>query len=64
MRIDDGDQSPTYRILDPKGRPIGRVRVPAGGAPLGRGAGTVLLIRDQCPRQGDSRPGPPTGCCG
>jgi hypothetical protein len=46
MPTDDGDQPPTYRILDAQGRPIGRVRPAAGGLPLGRGAGTVLLIRD------------------
>jgi hypothetical protein len=65
MSTDDGDQPPTYRILDAQGRPIGRVRPAAGGLPLGRGAGTVLLIRD-C-RTGASRdcsPGTRAGCSG
>ena len=47
MPTDDGDEPSTYRILDCEGRPIGRVRVAEGGTPLGRGAGTVLLIRDR-----------------
>jgi hypothetical protein len=46
MPTDDGDQPPTYRILDAQGRPIGRVRLAVDGLPLGRGAGTVLLIRE------------------
>jgi hypothetical protein len=47
MPTDDGDEPSTYRILDCEGRPIGRVRFAEGGLPLGRGAGTVLLIRDR-----------------
>jgi hypothetical protein len=36
-----------YVLRDPTGRPIGRVRAPAGGLRTGPGAETVLLIR--CP---------------
>lgn len=63
MPTDDG-HAPTYRILDAQGRPIGRVRVPSGGPPLGRGAGTVLLIRDcRSGAPGDRLPDLPIGCC-
>jgi len=65
MPTDDGDQPPTYRILDAQGRPIGRVRAAAGGLPLGRGAGTVLLIRDRrTGASGDCLRGTPIGCRG
>jgi len=64
MPTDDGDQPPTYRILDAQGRPIGRVRVAAGGLPLGRGAGTVLLIRDRRTASGDCLRSMPIGCRG
>jgi hypothetical protein len=65
MPTDDGDRPPTYRILDAQGRPIGRVRVAAGGLPLGRGAGTVLLIRDRrTGALGDCLRGTPIGCRG
>jgi hypothetical protein len=60
MLTDDGDQPPTYRILDAQGRPIGRVRPVAGALPLGRGAGTVLLIRDcRTGASSDRSPGAP-----
>ena len=63
MPTDDGDQPPTYRILDAQGRPIGRVRLAAGGLPLGRGAGTVLLIREcRTGSSTDSLRGTPVGC--
>ena len=65
MPTDDGDQPPTYRILDAQGRPIGRVRAETGETPLGRGAGTVLLIRDGRTRApADSLAGTPIGCRG
>lgn len=65
MPADDGDQPPTYRILDAQGRPIGRVCVAADGLPLGRGAGTVLLIRDRrTGASGDCLRGAPIGCRG
>ena len=66
MPTDGGAQPPTYhRILDAQGQPIGRVRVAAGGLPLGRGAGTVLLIRDRrTGASGDGSPGAPIGCRG
>ncbi|MGE5231661.1 MAG: hypothetical protein ACM3NS_07955 [Deltaproteobacteria bacterium] len=67
MPTDDGDQPPTYQILDCEGRPIGRVRVAEGGMPLplGRGAGTVLLIRDRrTGASGAGLPGSSTGCRG
>jgi hypothetical protein len=63
MRTDDGDQPPTYRILDSHGRLIGCVRVPSGGPPLGRGAGTVLLVRErQTSPPGACLRGTPIGC--
>ncbi len=62
MPTDDGDAPSTYRILDCEGRPIGRVRVAEGGMPLGRGAGTVLLIRDR--RTGASGAGLPGSSTG
>jgi hypothetical protein len=40
-----------YEVLDGTGRPIGDVVQPAGEPVMGRGAGTVLLVR--------SRPGLP-----
>lgn len=46
MPTENGDQ-PTYRILDSRGRPIGHMRGAGDALPLGRGAGTVLLIRDR-----------------
>jgi len=49
MRCDEGDQPPTYRVLDNQGRLIGRVRLSRGQLPLGRGAGTVLLVRERNP---------------
>ncbi len=65
MPTDDGDQPPTYRILDCEGRPIGRVRAPEGGPPLGRGAATVLLIRDRrTSASGAGSPAPSIGCRG
>ena len=65
MSTDGGGQPPTYRILHAQGQPIGRVRVAAGGLPLGRGAGTVLLIRDRrTGASGDCSPGAPIGCPG
>jgi hypothetical protein len=36
---------PEYRILDPAGRPIGRVIDPAAPLRLGLGGKTVLLVR-------------------
>ncbi|MGE5688257.1 MAG: hypothetical protein ACM34D_12285 [Gemmatimonadota bacterium] len=65
MPTDDGDQPATYRIRDAQGRPIGRVRAETGGPPLGRGAGTVLLIRDSLTRApADCLAGRPIGCGG
>jgi hypothetical protein len=49
MRTDAGEQGLIYRILDSQGGMIGRVRVPQGQPSLGRGAGTVLLLRDRNP---------------
>ena len=49
MRCDDADRPATYRILDHQGRLIGRVRAPQGQPSLGRGAGTVLLVRERNP---------------
>ncbi len=34
-----------YAVLDGAGRPIGEVVQPAGKPVMGRGAGTVLLVR-------------------
>jgi hypothetical protein len=34
-----------YEVLDVAGRPIGEVVQPAGEPVMGRGAGTVLLVR-------------------
>jgi hypothetical protein len=63
MPTDDGDEPFTYRILDCEGRPIGRVRGVEGGMPLGRGAGTVLLIRDRRTGASGARPpGSSTSC--
>jgi hypothetical protein len=49
MRIDHGDDSRTYRILDSQGQLIGRVWAPRDQPALGPGAGTVLLVRDRDP---------------
>jgi hypothetical protein len=38
-----------YQMLDPEGRRLGEVVAPLGVPRLGRGAGTVLLLRSpQC----------------
>jgi hypothetical protein len=34
-----------YQVLDVAGRPIGEVMQPAGEPVMGRGEGTVLLVR-------------------
>jgi hypothetical protein len=36
-----------YRVLDGAGRPIGEVVQPKSAPMMGRGAGTVLLSRDE-----------------
>jgi hypothetical protein len=65
MRCDDADRPATYRILDHQGRLIGRVRAPQGQPSLGRGAGTVLLVRERSPGPAGGRErGRPLGCQG
>lgn len=41
-----GEPTPVYRVHDDEGRPIGDVSNPRGDQLVGRGAGTVLLLRD------------------
>jgi hypothetical protein len=38
---------PVYQVLDTAGRPIGEVVQPAGEPVVGRGAGTVLMVRSR-----------------
>jgi hypothetical protein len=40
-----GAPAPVYRVHDGEGRPIGDVSSPRGDQLVGRGAGTVLLVR-------------------
>jgi hypothetical protein len=39
-----------FRVLDREGQPIGQVIQPNAAPVLGRGAGTVLLVRDAAGR--------------
>jgi hypothetical protein len=43
-----------YRVLDGAGRAIGEVVQPKSAPVMGRGAGTVLLIRGEEDRQSDA----------
>ena len=40
------NQVTVFRVFDGDGRPIGEVVEPRFEPPVGRGAGTVLLVRD------------------
>jgi hypothetical protein len=40
-----------FRVLDCEGQPIGQVVQPKTSPVLGRGAGTVLLVRRDCGRE-------------
>ena len=40
-----GAPAPIYRVHDRDGRPIGDIKDPRGPQLVGRGAGTVLLLR-------------------
>jgi hypothetical protein len=55
-----GESVTVFRVLDREGRPIGEVVQPRSAAIVGRGAGTVLLVRsvdgDRYDRKGP-RPG-------
>ncbi len=48
-----------YRVLDGAGRAIGEVVQPKLGPIMGRGAGTVLLIRGEEERRSDAALLPP-----
>lgn len=43
--------SPVYRVHDDDGRAIGEVSAPSGAQIVGRGAGTVLLLRPSRPER-------------
>ena len=43
-----------YRVLDGAGRAIGEVMQPKSAPVMGRGAGTVLLIRGEDERRSDA----------
>jgi hypothetical protein len=43
-----------YRVLDGTGRAIGEVAQPKSAPVMGRGAGTVLLIRGEEERRSDA----------
>ena len=47
-----GTPAPMYLIHDREGHPIGEVSAPRGEALIGRGAGTVLLLRPPVRRDG------------
>ena len=53
VQLSKQEPVPVYEVLDVAGRPIGEVVQPAGEPVVGRGAGTVLMVRSRpvCRRQ-------------
>ena len=47
VQLSKREPVPVYQVLDGAGRPIGEVVQPAGEPVVGRGAGTVLMVRSR-----------------
>ena len=47
VQLSKQEPVPVYEVLDVAGRPIGEVVQPAGEPVVGRGAGTVLMLRSR-----------------